>query len=366
MNTPARLCTQCGTQLAPNERFCNNCGTPFIEPIMTDPTQRASDPYPSQPGLDPTQYAPSPYANPTPYPNTSYAPPPPPLPNAGYPPQYPDASRGYGQQQSNPSYPPFPQPQMPPQKKGPRIWWILGGILLVLVLACSGLVYVAAKNINTVNTAPTPTATATQAPTAVPTPAVQALFSDNFADNSKNWDVGGATGYSSAISNNALTMKEANHKIFREPIPTNSSYSDFSIAMTFTLMKGDMNDSVGLFLRSATDGQQGYYVDVFGDDTYDILKIYPDANQQNQATYLAQPAPSSALHTEGQQNTMTVIMKGTNIVLLFNNTVVQSVTDNTFTGGPAFLFIENGKSSDGVIATFNTVAIYPPPAQLPA
>lgn len=240
---------------------------------------------------------------------------------------------------------------------------MLGGIL-VFLLAGGSLLFALPKGNHPGGTTPTQTTNKATA-TPIVTPTVKPLFADDFVDNSKNWDVGSATGYSSAISNNVLTMKEANHKIFRESIPTNTSYTDFSITITFTFMKGDLNDSVGLFLRSSADGLQGYYVDIYGDDTYDIIKIQADANQKNQAVYLAEPTTSSALHTKGQKNAMTVVLKGSQIVLLLNNRVVKTVADSSFIGGPVALFIENGNSSDGVIAAFDSVAIYPPPDQMP-
>lgn len=369
MNMASRTCSQCGTPLAPYEQYCHNCGAAFVESSMTDPTRRSNNWQANQPQLEPTHYARSPLSQSAPPPyyrdaqaNTAYGsqhqgytPPPPPV---EYPLPYPQGPGVYGQQQ----FPPYtPGPQHPKKKGIPRLWLVLGSIL-VLLLACSGLLFASSRRPNTGNTTTTPT---TITATTVVTPTARPLFADDFVDNSKNWDVGSATGYSSTISNNVLTMKEANHKLFRESIPTNTSYTDFSITMAFTLVQGDLNDSVGLFLRSSADGHQGYYVDIYGDDTYDIIKIQTDANQKNQAIYLAEPTTSPSLHTKGQKNIMTVIMKGNQIVLLLNNKVVKSVTDSSFIGGPVALFIENGNSSDGVIATFDSVAIYPPPNQLP-
>lgn len=200
----------------------------------------------------------------------------------------------------------------------------------------------------------------------VPTPTVPALFSDNFSDNSQNWDVGSEATYGSSISNGTLTMMETNHKPFREPLPSNVVYDDFSIAVTLTLLKGDQNDSVGLYLRANGSTGQGYYIDIYGDNTYDIAKISVDATQNVHAKYLAEPEHSSALHAKGQKNTVMVIMKGANIVLLINNTVVKSIRDDEFTSGRIMLFVENGNSSDEVTASFDAVAIYTAPARLPS
>lgn len=200
----------------------------------------------------------------------------------------------------------------------------------------------------------------------VSSPTTTPLFSDNFSDNSQNWDVGTEAKYGSIINNGTLTLMEANHKPFREPLPSNNTYDDASIAVTLTLLQGDQNDSVGLYFRANGSTGQGYYVDIYGDDTYDIAKIIIDANQRVHATYLAEPQHSSALYSKGQKNNVLVIMKGATIVLLINNTIVKSVHDGEFASGQIMLFVENGNSSSGVIASFDTIAVSAAPAHLPS
>ena len=200
----------------------------------------------------------------------------------------------------------------------------------------------------------------------VPSPTASALFSDNFSDNSQNWDVGTEAKYGSTINNGTLTMTETNHKPFQEPLPSNDTYDDVEVAVTVTLLEGDQNDSVGLYFRANGSTGQGYYIDIYGDASYDIAKISVDATQKVHATYLAEPQHSSALHPKGQKNNVMVIMKGENIVLLMNNTVVKSVRDNEFPSGRVLLFVENGNSSNGVTASFDAVAVYTAPDRLPS
>lgn len=199
----------------------------------------------------------------------------------------------------------------------------------------------------------------------VPSPTAPALFSDNFSDNSQNWDVGTEAKYGSTINNGSLTMMEANHKPFQEPLPSNADYDDVAVAVTVTLLEGDQNDSTGLYFRANGSTGQGYYIDIYGNDTYDIAKISVDTTQKVHATYLAEPQHSSALHPKGQKNNVIVIMKGENIVLLINSAVVKSVHDSAFASGKIMLFVENGNSSTGVTASFDTVAVYAAPDLLP-
>lgn len=258
-------------------------------------------------------------------------------------------------------YPPYPQMSAP--KKGPNVGLIIGGVFLVLILLGGGiLVYTATKHSNP-GTASTSSATpATQA-----TPAAPALFSDNFANNSKNWDTKVSAGYGASISNNMLTMKEANHRIFQEPVPT-SVPNDFTVTTTFTLVQGDRNDSVGLQMRSSSDNSRGYVVEIYGDDTYDIVKIAPDPNDNTKLKFssLSDPASAPTLKTKGQPNTLSVIMKGSDIVVSINGTKVKAINDTAFSNGSINLFLANGDTSTGAVATFSSLAVYAAPAQLPS
>ena len=200
----------------------------------------------------------------------------------------------------------------------------------------------------------------------IPSPTATALFSDNFSDNSQNWDVETEPKYGSVINNGTLTMMEANHKPFREPLPSDIAYNDVEVAVTLTLLEGDQNDSVGVYFRANGSTGQGYYIDIYGNDTYDIAKITVDPNLKIHATYLAEPQHASVLHPKGQKNDVMVIMKGDNIVLLINNTVVKSVRDDNFPSGKIMLFVENGNSSNGVTASFDAVAVYNAPDHLPS
>ena len=195
------------------------------------------------------------------------------------------------------------------------------------------------------------------------TTATALLFSDNFSDNSQNWDVGNDSKNGSSINNGMLVLTATSSMLFREPFPSDTDYGDVAVTTNFTLLKGDENDSVGLYLRSNISGQ-GYKVAINGNDTYDIAKITVDANQKSHTTYLARPQSASSLHPKGQKNNLSVIMRGGNIVLLINNTMVKSVQDGDFASGKIMLFVGNGDTSDGVSASFDMVEVYAAPAYI--
>ncbi len=241
---------------------------------------------------------------------------------------------------------------------------LLFACVLVLVIFFGGLLFLLRQQADTQATTPT-NRRSFGARLPVPSPTVPALFSDNFTDNSQNWNVGNETTYGSTINNGTLTMMETNHKPFREPLPSDVSYGDVEVSVSLTLLNGDQNDSVGLYFRANASSGQGYYIDIYGDDTYDIAKITVDTSQKIHATYLAEPQHSSALHPKGQKNIVMVIMKAAHIVLLINNSVVKSVQDSEFSNGKIMLFVENGNSSNRVAASFDAITVIPAPDHLP-
>jgi hypothetical protein len=113
-------------------------------------------------------------------------------------------------------------------KKGPNIGLILGVVVLLALLIGGGLFFLTRPKGGTTSTGnPTPGVTQN----AVSTP--QPLFSDNFADNSKGWATGNNNGFSRNIINNALVLVEDNqNQILPEPLPTNSTFSDFTVTAT--------------------------------------------------------------------------------------------------------------------------------------
>jgi len=242
---------------------------------------------------------------------------------------------------------------------------LLLAALLICVL-CLGSLLLTARQQGNAKTSTTRNSETFDGILATAGTALPTLFSDNFSDNSQNWNVGNDAMHGSSVDDGTLTMMATNHKPFREPLPSDTVYDDFAVATSVTILQGDQNDSVGLYLRANGTTRQGYAIDINGDDTFDIAKNTVDANQKNHTTYLVKPQHASALHTKGQKNNLLVIMKGSNIVLLINNTVVKLVQDRDFTSGRIMLFVANGTSSSGVTASFDTIAVYTAPEHLPS
>ncbi|WP_069804477.1 family 16 glycoside hydrolase [Thermogemmatispora onikobensis] len=196
-------------------------------------------------------------------------------------------------------------------------------------------------------------------------PAAAPLFSDNFADNSKGWDTTGGPGFSKTIANHALTMTDRNHRILVAPLPIRQTFSDFQITVDMTLESGDGNDSMGIYMRGDDQLANDYRVDIFGDATYAISKEVTGLDGNTQVRILSGIASHRAIKPLGQQNEVTVIIKGNQIVLGVNGHLIASVTDSSYSNGMIALFVSNGTSSPAATAAITSVAVYPAPSQLP-
>lgn len=138
-----QFCNNCGSAIQPGSAVCSNCGTPVSSGSGAyDPTMRAGTPpgtgYGAQPyGAPPNDYgagAPPPPPQQPGYGSQPYGAPPP-QPGFGGPPPGPPPGFA-GQPYGGP--PPMMPVQMPPQKKSRTLWYVLGGVAVVLIICCVG------------------------------------------------------------------------------------------------------------------------------------------------------------------------------------------------------------------------------------
>lgn len=207
-----------------------------------------------------------------------------------------------------------------------------------------------------------PSAPPLRSPALSPTP--QPLFADTFVDNSKGWYTGTVEGYTRLISNDELTLSATNHKTLIESLPSSTSFDDFSVTMTFRLLQANPHDSVGLYVRGDSTLDHDYRIDIFGDASYAVSKEWLGPDNTQQRTYLVGPTRSHFLQPTGQQNTLTVILKGSSLVIVINGAVVNALTDADYTHGQIALFVANDPASSGVLATFRRIAVELPPDPL--
>lgn len=258
-------------------------------------------------------------------------------------------------------------PAQVPRKRSFNLLLSLAVIAIVLILVSSGIYNFVRRNSGTpVPTHHTRTATSTATPTTGTFMNEQPLFNDEFIDNSNNWDIHAGAGYGASINNGVLTMRETNHRVFHEPVPA-AAPADFAVTTTLTMTQGDQNDSAGLQVRSNQDNSQGYIIEIYGNNTFDIVRMSPNPNDNTeiQLTPLTGQEVAPSLHPPGQPNTLAVIMKGPTMVVMMNNVVVKTLADTSFSNGSLSLYLGNGETSRVAIATFSNIALYPAPAELP-
>jgi hypothetical protein len=314
-------------------------------PSTVEPTQYASpasaSPYESSSLSASNPYASSPYETAS----SSAAPPPPP---------------------ASPYATPLPYAQPVQPKKGPNIGLLVGvGVLLLVLIGGGVLLLAGGKKAPTQGATSSSTTTASKNATAAAgtASAVQPLFADTFADNSKGWDLSnGAT-----ISNHALTLATTGQNAFvNEFLPVSNPFGDFLLKVTYTVEQGDQNDFAALSLRTDTNFNHEYHVELSPQQMFEIGKSYVDSNNKVQEKALVPFTNSSLLKPIGQENTVVVVMKGNHLVMEINGTVVESISDSDYSSGQIALYAYHANTSDGVKVSFTNVSVYPAPDQLPS
>lgn len=254
----------------------------------------------------------------------------------------------------------------------------IGIICLLLVAVGSGSIILAIHNTTTKKgavhgtVAPTHThnATATSVPTTTAsaepgvTPTSTPFFYDDFIDNTQDWYIGAGAGYTRALTSDGLQLADTRHNPLIESLPTSHKFDDFALTVTLALQAGDNNDSAGIYLRGDSNLDHDYRLDIFGNSKYAFSEEYLDTSNKPQALCIITPTFTSRLKPMGYANTLTVIMKGSMMVLQMNGKIVDTVVDSSYTKGQIALFVDNGATSQGVSAIFSSIEIAAAPNQI--
>jgi hypothetical protein len=246
----------------------------------------------------------------------------------------------------------------PQKKRGPRVGLIVGLILLVIILvgsAFGGYTYYQHRNQSN-NVPPTPVK--------VMTPTIKPLFGDSFNNNNTGWDLTSKPGkFSVKVGGSSMILEDDDNKLLWEVLP-GKSLTDFRLDVDAKLSKGDPNNGYGVYIRGASsqngDLETYYRFELYGDGTYAIFKGYLDASGHMQS-FLAHTYTSSAtIAKAGATNHITIVAKGSTMVLMINNQTIYTYTDDNYKGGSVALFISNLPTvAPGAQATFAHLAIFP-------
>jgi hypothetical protein len=266
--------------------------------------------------------------------------------------------------------------QTPRTRRPPSMIFITFIIFLLLALSTGSFLLVKSQGdaanhrvstvTPTIPATPTPTPTATPTEMYLETPPPQALFYDTFINNALGWSITNQAGYIRTLANGKLTLTDTNaNTTLVESLPTNAIYDNFTVTVDLTILYAGENDSVGIYVRGDSTMDHDYRIEINGDNTFDIANEYLDASKRPRALILDGPLPSSVLNPPGMQNTISVIMVGSQLLLFINNTQVTSISDGDYTTGRIALFARAGETSDGVSVSFSRVEVDHPPDQLP-
>ena len=251
--------------------------------------------------------------------------------------------------------------QTPQPKRGTHIIFITTLIIVLLILSVSSLFFIQiskGKDSQLTTSIETPTPTPTPTSIYLETPPPQAVFYDTFKNNALGWSISSTAGYYRTVKPGKLTLTNTNQgTTLIESLPTNSIYDNFKVSVDLTVIKASGKDSIGIYIRGDSNLEHDYRIDLNGNGTFDIAKEYLDSRNNPQSIFLDGPRNSSALHPPGVQNTITVILNGSQLQLFLNNVKVGTVIDSDYMVGQVALFAHAGEDSQDVTVSFSRVEI---------
>jgi hypothetical protein len=234
-------------------------------------------------------------------------------------------------------------------------------IVMLLLLSASSFFFIVRsgnKGSKLATTIETPTPTSSPTPIYLETPPVQSEFYDTFKNNAQGWSVSSTEGYYRTVEPGELILMNTNvNTTMVESLPTNSTFDNGTIIVDLTMLETNVNDSVGLYVRGDTNLEHDYRIDLNGNGTFDIAKEYLDSSNNPQSAILLGPKIDPVLNPQGERNTITLTMFGSQIQLFINNVKVGDVIDSDYVSGQVALFTHLGASSQGVIASISRVEI---------
>ena len=242
--------------------------------------------------------------------------------------------------------------QPPRPRRGLNVLLIATIITVLLVLSFSGFFFIQISKGKGLQSTPTPTSIYME------TPPPQSVFYDTFINNALGWSTLSTAGYDRSVKPGELILTNTiPGTTLIESLPTNSIYDNFTVSIDLTILKAGGNDSVGIYIRGDSNLDHDYRIDLNGNGSFDIAKEYLDSKNDPRSVFLDGPHKSSALNPLGVQNTITVVMDGSQLQLFHNQVKVSTVNDSDYTIGQVALFVRAGENSSGVSVSFSRVEV---------
>jgi Domain of Unknown Function (DUF1080) len=234
-------------------------------------------------------------------------------------------------------------------------------IFMILILSVGSLFFLQmSKGKGSQSSIKSGTSTPIETPTAIylETPPAQALFYDTFKNNALGWSISNTTGFSRAVNSDTLSLTNTNPgTTLIESLPTNTTFDNFKVSVELTMLKSMGNNATGIYIRGDSNLIHDYRIDLDRDGTFAIAKEYVDSKNIPQSIFLDGPRKSSVVNPPGIQNTITVIVNGSQLQLLLNNVEVSTVTDNDYLTGQVAIFARLGRDSPDVTVLISKVEV---------
>ena len=253
--------------------------------------------------------------------------------------------------------------QAPQPKRSLNTFFITSMVIVFLALSIGGFVFLQISKGKSATSAtgivtPTPSSTVIY----LETPPPQSVFYDTFKNNALGWSLSNADGYYRTLKSGELTLTNTNPGVtLIESLPTNAIYDDFTVSVDLTILRAGRGDRVGIYVRGDSNMDHDYRIDINGDNTIDIAKEYLDSNNNPRTVVLAAPRGSLALDPPGEQNTIKLVMSGSQLMLLINGIEISSISDSDYSTGQIALFVHAGENSKEVSVSVSRVEVDKPP-----
>lgn len=314
---------------------------------------------PPQPGYGQPQYPQPDYGQPQ-QPQPGYGQPQYPQPGYGQPgapsqgmgygqPGYPSQSMGYGAPPPGGGYPgayPPQQPQQPRRSRAPLIAGIIGGVLLLCIVACGIGLYASANGLlgaaSSINTVLSATETAL-AQNVTPTVSENVLYQDSLTDSPSGWSTGAHCAFKSDgyhISGGYICFA-----------PDAAAAPNVDVTVEVKGVKTGSNTSYAVVFRHASKGNY-YDFEITPDGQWAFYKVVND-----KATAISDYQSSTAIQTGATAtNQMRVLAVGSHFVFYVNGQQVGVGDDSTFASGSVALGNFDNDATMDVVFTNMTVS----------
>ncbi len=251
---------------------------------------------------------------------------PPPVPSPAYArPQYPQP--GYG------------QPRPPRKSQTPMIAGIVGGIVLLCLVACGVLAYSSFSiPLVAISASATETALAQGA-----SPNETVIYQDSMTDSPAGWS-----------NDSHCAAKADGYHITGGYVcnaPDSASAPNVDVTVTVKGVKTSSNTAYGIIFRHKSSGNF-YSFEVTPDGQWGFYKFV-----NGNATAISDYQSSAAIQTGSEAtNEMRVLAVGSHFVFYVNSQEVSSADDSTFTAGGVGLANDDSDATSDIVFTNLTVA----------